>query len=64
MREMDIYHTISGQPDPTAGKALGKIIGEERKEQRLAEKTVKEICGLKKRSTAICSLIEHLSPLS
>lgn len=47
-----IGKTISGQPDPTAGKALGKLIGEERKEQRLAEKMVEEICGQKKHSTA------------
>lgn len=43
MREHDIYHTISGQYDPTAGAALSKIIGEERRAKRLEEKKAKAI---------------------
>ena len=48
MRDMDIYHTISGQRDPTAGAALSKIIGEERKAEWLAEKKLKAITSPRK----------------
>lgn len=50
MRDMDIYHTISGQSDPTAGAALSKLIGDERREQKLTEKKLKAICNQKKRN--------------
>lgn len=48
MRNMDIFHTVSGQYDPTAGTALSNIIGEERRAKRLEAKTIKAITGGKK----------------
>lgn len=34
MRNQDIFHTVSGQRDPTAGAALSRIIAEENRKQR------------------------------
>lgn len=34
MRHQDIFHTVSGQHDPTAGAALSRIIAEENRKQR------------------------------
>ena len=46
--EQDIFHTVSGQRDPTAGAAISKLISDERKAQRLQEKKLKEITSCKK----------------
>ena len=34
MKYQDIYHTVSGQRDPTAGAALSRIIAEENRKAR------------------------------
>ena len=34
MKYQDIYHTVSGQRDPTAGAALSRIIAEENRKRR------------------------------
>ena len=56
MRDMDIYHTISGQRDPTAGAALSKIIGEERKAERLAGKKLQAITSPRKFAHSVATV--------
>ena len=49
----DIYHTVSGQRDPTAGAALSNLIGEERRQRRMQEKKLNAITDRKRNGRAI-----------
>ena len=51
MRDMDIFHTISGQCDPTAGKALSNLIREENKALRQKEKKLQDLTASRKHFT-------------
>ena len=48
MRDMDIFHTISGQCDPTAGKALSNLIREENLTLRQNEKKLQDLTASRK----------------
>ena len=43
MRDMDIFHTASGQNDPTAGAALSKLIFEEALAERLEKEKLQKV---------------------
>ena len=51
MRDMDIFHTISGQCDPTAGKALSNLIREENRALRQKEKKLQDLTASRKHFT-------------
>ena len=48
MRDMDIFHTISGQCDPTAGEALSNLIREENRTLRQKEKKLQDLTASRK----------------
>ena len=51
MRDMDIFHTISGQCDPTAGKALSNLIREENRALRQKEKKLQDLTASRRHFT-------------
>lgn len=51
MRDMDIFHTVSGQRDPTAGEALSNLILEENRALRKKEKKLQDITDSRKHFT-------------
>jgi hypothetical protein len=48
---MDIFHTISGQCDPTAGKALSNLIREENRALRQKEKILQDLTASRRHFT-------------